>query len=72
MKAIYSVPTRVEVAIDVPAKYEFYFKKDEDEWTEEEWRIGGGIEFYDWLYSECEKQVGELYRDDVELEKTVD
>ena len=31
MKAIYSVPTRVEIAIDVPAKYEFYFKKDEDE-----------------------------------------
>ena len=39
MKVEISYIKRVTEVITVPKEWEFYFRKDEDDWTNEEWDI---------------------------------
>jgi len=45
MKAIISQKTWVTKTIEVPKEWEFYFTKDECEWTNKEWDLFESNEF---------------------------
>ena len=72
MEVICSVTVPEEVFIKVPVEYEFYFRKDESEWSEEEEKISDSEEFFDWLYSECEKQVGCFSYPSIKLKEIIE
>lgn len=45
MKAIISQKVWVTKTIEVPKKWEFYFTKDESDWTNKEWDLFESNEF---------------------------
>lgn len=60
MKVEISYVTTVTEVVTVPKEWEFYFKKDEDEYTDKEWDILEGKPFLNLQY------------EDVEVERTVE
>ena len=60
MKVEISYPTIITEVVTVPKEWEFYFKKDESEFTDKEWDILEGKPFLN------------LRHEDIEVERIVE
>lgn len=49
MKVVYSAYAAIRTCFGVPEKYEFYFKKSEADWTDEECQLLEETDFDCWI-----------------------
>lgn len=74
MKVLYSANAAIEVCFEIPEKYEFYFKKNEEEWTDEEYQIWEETDF-DCLIEDALYENGKIksiFPEDYELEEVIE
>ncbi len=49
MKVVYAAYAAIETCFEVPEKYEFYFKKNPTDWTDEEDKLWKETDFDCWI-----------------------
>lgn len=49
MKVVYAAYAAIETCFEVPEKYEFYYKKNPTDWTDEECQLWEETDFCCWI-----------------------